>query len=294
MKILVTGTTGFIGSHLIKRLLEDGHALTALIRSSSKTKILEKGVSGFIFDGDVPSLITFLQQEQFDGIIHLASLFLAQHKPEDIKNLVDSNIFLGTALLEASSKNNKPWFINTGTFWQHYQNKAYSPVNLYAASKQAFEAMAEYYIETSGINFVTLKLNDTFGPHDTRSKVFNLWLNISKSHESLDMSPGEQIMDISYIDNVVDGFAYMVDLLSHDTEKKLRGKSFAISAPERMSLRALAKVFEKITGATLSINWGKKPYRPREVMEPWTQGEHIPGWKPKITLEDGIKKTFHE
>jgi nucleoside-diphosphate-sugar epimerase len=294
MKLLVTGTTGFIGNHLTEKLLKDGHTITALVRPTSSTESLStKKIPHYIFDTDIVALTAFMQQEQFDGVIHLASLFLAQHKPEDIKNLVESNVFLGTALLEASTKSNNPWFINTGTFWQHYNNAEYSPVNLYAATKQAFQTIAQYYIETAGINFVTIQLNDTFGLNDTRSKVFNLWMKISKSQEPLDMSPGEQKMDINYIENVVDGFVHMTALLEKDTDKTLRGEVFAISAQERYSLKELANIFEKVTGAKLPINWGKKEYRLREVMEPWNKGKPIPGFTPKVTLEEGIKKTFN-
>jgi len=273
----MSGSAGFVGKHLTKQLLEDGHAVISLSRE----------------ENSIEDLMSLCQKEKFDGIIHLASLFLAQHKSEDIKGMIDSNILLGTNLLEAATKNNVPWFINTGTFWQHYEDKEYSPVNLYSATKQAFEDIARYYIETSEINFVTVKLIDTFGPNDTRPKLFNLWTKISRSGEALDMSAGEQIIDISFIDNVVDGYVRMIELLSKDVDKKLNGKSFAVTSGERMSLRELAALFEKTTGKKLNINWGKRPYRPREVMMPWQTGETIPRSTPKTSIEEGIRKTFN-
>jgi CDP-paratose synthetase len=273
MKILVSGTTGFVGQHLVKRLAENGHEIFPLAHPTND--------------------FSFLEREKFDGVIHLASLFLAQHKSEDTVGLVDSNILLGTNLLEVSVKNNIPWFINTGTFWQHYEDKEYSPVNLYSATKQAFQDIAQYYIETSEIDFVTIKLIDTFGPNDTRPKLFNLWDKISRSGETLDMSAGEQIMDISFIDNVIDAYVQMIELISKDKERKLNGKSFAVTSGERMTLKELAKLFEKTTGKKLNINWGQRSYRPREVMVPWTKGETIPGWKQKVSIEEGIRKTFN-
>lgn len=294
MKLLVTGTTGFIGGHLLKRLQAENHSVVALVRPTTNIEALKnQRISFHIFDTDITELTNYMIQEKFDGVIHLASLFLAQHKPEDIKNLIESNVFFGTAVLEASAKSNTPWFINTGTFWQHYKNKRYDPVNLYAATKQAFEDIAAYYTATTKLSCVTIKLNDTFGPNDTRPKVFNLWRKVSASGETLDMSPGEQLMDISYIGNVIDGFMKMIELLAQNPEK-FRNASFAISASKRMSLKKLAQLFEKVTGTKLSINWGKKPYRPREVMIPWTKGKKIPGWKAKVSLEEGIKRTFNE
>lgn len=292
MKLLVSGATGFIGRHLIKRLFDEGHEICIITRPSSPAKQLEN-INVYIWDGDSEKLISFLQTQRFAGIIHLASLFLAQHKPTDVAGLINSNLLFSTTLLEAAVRSEVPWFINTGTFWQHYQNASYAPVNLYAATKQAFEDVARYYMAVAPINFVTLKLSDTFGPNDTRAKIFNLWMKISKTNEALDMSPGEQLIDISYIDNVIDGYVHLMQLVAADTEQKLNGRSFALKSKERMSLKQLASVFEEVTQTKLQVNWGKKDYRPREVMVPWETGETLPGFEPKISLREGIKRTFH-
>jgi nucleoside-diphosphate-sugar epimerase len=292
MKLLITGATGFIGYHLTQRLLKEGHTLFAIIRPSTKKEDLAESISTYNFDGDCDNLVSFMRQEKFDGVIHLASLFLAQHTPHDIPNLINSNILFSTSILEACSSSQTPWFINTGTFWQHNNNKQYSPVNLYAATKEAFETMARYYIETTTLNFVTLQLSDTFGPHDTRKKVVNLWMEISKTGQHLDMSPGEQLIDISYIENVVDAYMHTINLIHKDTERDLCGTSFAISSLQVMSLKNLAHLFEETTGSKLNITWGGKDYRPREVMTPWNKGEMLPGWKPPYTLTEGIKKIF--
>lgn len=297
MKLLISGATGFIGTHLIARLQKEKHIVFAIVRSSTKKEAFPKKIQTYVFDNDVAnvtSLTEFMEKEKFDGVIHLASLFLAQHKTEDIKNLIDSNVFFATALLEASAKSKTPWFINTGTFWQHYKNKKYSPVNLYAASKQAFESMAQYYVETSSINFVTIKLSDTFGPGDTRPKIFSLLSKLRGSKEPLLMSQGKQILDISYIENVIDGYMRMISLLTKKDAVTLRGKSFAMYAKKRFTLQQLVGVFEKITKSKLSIIWGGRAYRDREVMVPWEKGEPIPGFAPKYSLEDGIKKTFED
>ncbi len=292
MKLLISGATGFIGRHLTKTLLKEGHRVSIIVRKSTNISNLPKKIKVIEENGDIDTLIKTFKKQKFDGVIHLASLFLAHHQSKDIPALITSNVLFGSILLEASEKAGIPWFINTGTFWQHYQNKDYSPGNIYAATKQAIEAIAQYYIEAGNINFVTLKLSDTFGPEDTRPKIFNLWLKNIESKITLEMSPGEQIIDINYIDNVISGFIKMTSILQRDTKRKLNGKSFVISAKKLMTLKELSKIFEKVSGETLSIDWGKKPYRLREVMVPWNKGNKIPGWKPTVTLEDGIRETL--
>jgi len=285
MNILVTGATGFIGKHLVD-VLKVEHEIHVLGRLSSDMTNLD---SVFYFDNNISDLHKYLNKHLVEGIIHLASLFLPSHNDTDIKNLIESNIFLGTAILEATQNTDVKWFLNTGTFWQHYipNTQDYHPVNLYAATKQAFIDMAKYYTETSGIKFVTLKICDTFGPDDTRPKIFNLWNKIAQTGETLAMSPGEQYLDILYIDNVVNGFVHLVNLLN--SNEKLKSE-YALYAEKRYTLKELADLYQDVTGKQLNIQWGERTYRTREVMEPWKAGNRLFGWKPKVSIKKGILK----
>lgn len=292
MKLLLTGATGFIGKNLAMRLIKEGHQITALTRKSTNPEMLPKGIEQYTFKTSTKDLALYMRKEKFDGVIHLASLFIAEHSNDTLKDLIDSNVFLGTAVLDATAQNSTPWFLNTGTFWQHHNNKSYSPVNLYAATKQAFEDISKFYSETSETTIVTIKLCDTFGPHDTRKKIFNLWLQAAQSNTPIEMSAGEQLINICYIDDVVDGYIAMIKQLQQKNRSRLNGKSYAISSPTVVSLKKLATIFQKASGLPLTILWGKRPYRKREVMIPWTKGKLVPGWKPKNSLLQGIQKTL--
>jgi CDP-paratose synthetase len=291
--IAVTGASGFIGQHVINRLHTDGHRVCVITRPSSKLpKELSQKVTPIVFNGDVSQLTTELKKRKVTGMIHLASLFLAQHTAEDISELIQSNVLFGTQLLEASVQSDLKWFMNTGTFWQHYQDASYSPVNLYAATKQAFLAIAQYYYETHPLNFLTLELSDTFGPNDPRPKLISLWQKIATSGETLGMSAGEQYIDLNYVENVIDAFVHAMTLLAQDKKLQYKGKSYAISSGRVLPLKELAPLFQKVTGKKLNIEWGQKPYRPREVMRPWSLGQSLPGWQPKVSLEEGLRKTL--
>lgn len=291
MKIALTGATGFIGSHLSEALKNKGYDVYHIVRTesykeSSKTNII-------LYDCSAPeSLLKDFKEHKFLGVIHIASMVSVSHSYENINSLILSNITFGTHLLEACKASNVSWFINTGTFWQNYQDAPYSPVNLYAATKEAMQTIARYYTETSDLVFCTIKLNDTYGENDTRSKIFNLWHKIALSGEKLDMSAGEQIIDISYIDDVVNAYILLTEQLCSSEINKFKNRTFAVSNRERTSLRNMAKIFENALGCKLNINWGSRPYREREVMLPWQSGEKVPGWTQQFSLEEGIKKTF--
>jgi len=293
MKILITGSTGFIGKHLVTQLIEEGHQVAVNLYGDEQTPF-DSSVSTFRFnENNAIEDIALLKSESFDGIIHLASLYLTIHKPEDTVKLIDSNVRFGSYILECTSQAKIKWFINTGTFWQHYQNADYSPVNLYAATKQAFETIAKYYIETNQIKFCTLKLSDTYGPGDTRPKIFNLWEKIAKSGETLDMSPGKQLIDISYIDDIVSAFILLAMHLDNKMPEIKNGDVYAVRAEKRYTLKELSKIFEETTGYKLNLHWDGMPYRAREVIVPWENGVIVPGWRPKISITDGLKKMIN-
>lgn len=285
MKILVTGATGFIGTNLTRELRKK-HELYILGQFESDPEKL--GLSGIIMTDDIQRLADYIKEKEIEGIIHLASLYLTVHKPEQVKDLVLSNVYFGTAVMEAASLAGcVKWFLNTGSIWQNYnvRGTAYNPVNLYAATKQAFIDMAKYYSDVFGIRFCTLKLCDTYGPGDPRPKLFKLFKDYSESGEVLKMSLGEQLLDILYVSDIVSGFSHLVDLLGSNEPL---GEQYVLSSGKQRSLRSLADVFASVSGRKLNIEWGGRPYRDREVMIPW-KGPILPGWEPKVDLELGIQ-----
>lgn len=275
MRILVTGAAGFVGQHLLPYLEKQGHEVYALVRPSTDgSKVYTNHL--YVFEDDIEHLASYLLENHVDGIIHLASLYIAEHKPADIKNIVTSNVYLGTAVMEAAVKAGVKWFLNTGTIWQNYNVEPYSdtycPVNLYAASKQAFMDMAKYYTEVSDIRFCTLKLCDTYGANDTRRKIFALFEQIAKTGECLKMSPGDQKLDIVHIDNVVRDFEALAEKL--DNGEQLR-EEYVVSSGRQKSLKEIAKQYEIDHQVILNIEWGGRPYRKREVMVPYI-GHQLP------------------
>lgn len=292
MKILITGATGFIGKHLVRRLVDQGDEVSILVRSTSKTNNIPKEVSVVYLPATQTELVEVFKQEKFDGVIHLASLYLMSHTAGDVETLIDSNVKLGTKVIDAATVVGVSFFINTGSFAQHFESHPYSPTNLYAATKQAFQDICQFYAETTDTVVTTLELYNTFGPGDTRPKLFNLWSNAIKDAKILDMSPGEQIIDITYIDNVTDAYLLAIQHLVSDKGLTLSGKSYTLMSPERMTLKDLSKVFAEEVGGELKINFGGFPYRNRETMVPMDKGEVLPGWSTKVSLREGIRRTF--
>lgn len=286
---LVTGATGFIGANLVSRLVHEGWQVHIVTRQGSHLPTTSEflQVVNHSHDGTTEGMIRLVGEAKPDVVYHLASLFLSQHEAKDIEPLVLSNVLFGSQLLEAMRLNEVSQIVNTGTSWQHYNNDEYNPVCLYAATKQAFDDILAYYTAATSIKAVTLQLFDTYGPDDPRPKLFHLLNKTAKSQEVFAMSPGEQLIDLVYIDDVIDAYLCAIDAL--DT-LRAGHQVYSVSSGKPLPLTELVSIYEKVAGVKLPIDWGKRSYRSREVMVPWNKGCSLAGWHPKVSLAEGIRR----
>lgn len=290
-KVVITGGTGFIGSNLIDYLLKKEFEVYVIVRPNSNhsnIKIQSKSFYLFQYDNDLSNLIDFLIKLKPTCVFHLASFFVAEHKPNQIDDLVSSNISFGLHLLEAMKEANIKLLINTGTVWQHRNTIDYDPTCLYAATKQAFEDLIDYYVKVENFKAITLKLHDTYGENDHRSKLINiLLLNSSKNLET-QMSPGEQFVNFIHVEDVCRAFEHAFNLLNQ-TEVSSH-KKYTLRHPKSYKLKDLVKKLEKIINKKFDILWGHKPYRNIELMEINNDLELLPGFTSFISLEEGFSR----
>ena len=288
-RALVTGATGFIGGNLAARLQGDGWETHAVIRTTSQAGAVWQVLGEsrvHVHDGSTEGMLAIVQQVQPTHIFHVASLFLAQHRADQVTTLVRSNVEFAAQLAEAAAVVKVPYFINTGTSWQHFEDAEFNPVNLYAATKEAGAGILRYYAEAGVFRVLNLELFDTYGPNDPRPKLFTLLRKAAASGETLAMSAGDQLIDLVFIDDILDAYTTAAEYIAQSSSFN----TFAVSSGAPLPLREMVGVWSKVTGRPLNIQWGARPYRPREVMVPWSRGKSLPSWKPAVGLERGIRK----
>lgn len=294
MRALITGATGFVGRHLARHLAAGGAQVFALARPASDTSMLadasmrDGAVTVLRADHDPEAIAAAVAVAAPDVTFHLASLFRAEHRPADIGPLVEANLTFGTFVLDALARHGHPRVVNTGTAWQHFGGAAYDPVCLYAATKEAFEALAAFYVQAHGLRVVTLKLFDTYGPDDPRGKVVALLMRAAATGEPLLLSPGDQEIDLVHIDDVVAAFALAAERLLAGTGTGAGHERYAVSSGRPLPLRGLAQVVAGVAGRPINATWGVRPYRRREVMAAWRDGAALPGWTPRVDLTAGL------
>jgi nucleoside-diphosphate-sugar epimerase len=289
-RALVTGAAGFVGSHLVPALLDDGWEVHVVLRPSSDRTPLHDVLDRVVchaHDGGTPGLAALVRAARPGTVFHLASLFVAEHREEDIEPLVRSNLLFATQLLEAMAACGVPCLVNTGSAWQHHENRPYGPVCLYAATKQAFEAIVQFYAEARDLRAVTLQLSDTYGPGDRRPKLFNLLRSAARSGAPLEMSAGEQRLDLVHVDDVV--AAYLLAARRARALAEGGHEIYSVHGGEPIRLKDLVELYARLARRPVTVSWGAKPYRAREMMAPWSGGAWLPGWRPRISLREGIR-----
>jgi nucleoside-diphosphate-sugar epimerase len=288
-RAIVTGATGYIGSQLVKKLLSENWQVSIIARHTSNFEALadvKSNIRTYFYEDNYESVANAIKEASPSYIFHLASLYITEHTSDQIYSLISSNILFSSFIIDAAAANKVPFFINTGTSWQHYQNEGYNPVNFYAATKQAFQDIIEYYTSSAKIKCITLVIFDTYGPNDPRQKILNYILTQKDSKLELNLSPGEQLIDMVHIRDIVDAYGIAAHIIQ---DQDIAHKIYGLSSKQPITLKRLINTVIEITNKKILVNWGARPYRPREVMQPWTNYVMLPGWSPKIDLISGIK-----
>lgn len=293
-KALITGVTGFIGGALARCLLENGWSVALIVRKESDTSqitdILRKSDEVHLYDGSAESLITAMSDSRPDVVFHLASLVMVEHQSAEISSLVASNVLFGSQLLDAMVKTGVTHIVNAGTIWQFFGKDEAQAVNLYAATKQAFEKIVDFYHDAFGVSAITLILADTYGTGDKRPKLINYLIRSLGGIEVLNMSPGDQIIDISHVRDVARSFQLAATKLI-ESPAPVR-MSLAVSGV-RLSVKQLVSMVENVAQQSLNVQFGGRPYRFREVMSLPQISNLDPDWE-KVELIEGIQDLVEE
>jgi nucleoside-diphosphate-sugar epimerase len=288
MKILITGASGFVGRELSTKLIRKGHQVSALVRHPDPSLPVGLSRQHVVGEGLSP-LIEAFRAETPDVVIHLAAVYAFEHAPEQLQTLLQANIVFGSLVLEAMRSVGCKRIVTAGTAWQNGEDGTFEPVNLYAATKQAFEAICTFYCVSEGMRAIHLHTCDTYGEDDHRRKLLELLEESTTSESPLSLSPGEQRISLVHIDDACDAFAIAAaqTLAMEEGEHRVR----ALLSDWFPTLRELVGMFNRADPTLPArVIWGGRAYRRREPMFPHSAPIRLEGHRNLVGLDEGLRR----
>ncbi|MBA7555734.1 CDP-abequose synthase [subsurface metagenome] len=283
-KILITGATGFLGSHLLPTLVEKGYNIIILKRSFSNIWQIQNVLSQIkSYDIDKVSIKEIFDENKIEGIIHIATDY-GRKNNNDITQMFKANIELPTQLLDLGCKHRIVFFINTHTFLN-------SKYMLYSAMKNSFIEIAKYFSDNFKVKFINMKLEHVYGEKDEYSKFIPFIIKNILEKKTIEVTKGEQKRDFIYVQDVVNAYLKVLDNLRNLDEGFIE---FAIGTGISTAIRDFVNKIEEQINKKANIKWGEIAYRKNEIFDSRAHIEkvkHYLGWSPKYDISSGLKRT---
>jgi len=282
--ILLTGATGFLGSHLLERFFKEGHKIIILKRSFSNTWRIDHILSKVIFyNVDKENLETPFKENKIDIVIHTATKY--GRKNEKASDILKSNLIFPLELLEIATFFNTDTFFNPDTALCKY-------LNYYSLSKKQFVECAKLFCNK--IKIINLKLEHMYGEKDDFTKFIPFVIKqLLMDVEKIKLTKGEQRRDFIYVSDVVNAY-YDIFLQVNNFGKGFR--EYEIGSGEAIKIKLLVQLLKKLTNNKNTIlSFGDLPYRENEIMESKSNIKKIKqeiGWQPQVELKEGLLKVI--
>jgi len=295
MKILITGGNGFIGSHLCEFLTNEGYEVTSLdIKFGSNTKHLDcKKITLDINQNSISEVI-----QDSDLVIHLAAISRVDDAQANPIKCFEVNVMGVLRILEALKNSNTRLIFSSSREVYGEPNSVpvkesdqRNPLSVYGSSKLAAEQLLKTYSELYGLKFVTLRLANVYGSdRDLPQRVIPRFIDSSRKNIPLTINGGNQIIDFTFIDDVIDGINKVIKKISNDGLDYCE-QEYNFSTTVGTSIADLAKLIKKIFNSNSELTFNKaRIYDVQNFVGDYKKAKNAFDFEPKYSLEEGLEK----
>ncbi|MBE0605810.1 MAG: NAD-dependent epimerase/dehydratase family protein [Deltaproteobacteria bacterium] len=298
MNALVLGGNGFIGSHLVDRLLREGHAVHVFDRQPERYRKPLAGVVYHIQDFGNRALLAAVLPK-IDMVFHLVSTTVPKTSNDDPAFDVMSNVVETICLLEQCVKGNvkKVIFVSTGgavygtpATLPVSEDSPESPESSYGITKLAIEKYLGLFHRLYGLNYVILRPSNPYGERqnpDGDQGVIAVFLGKIAKGQAIDIwGDGSSVKDFIYIADLIDG---MYRAAFSDTVHRV----FNMGSGIGHSVNDIARMITEKVGRPVSVNHlPKGAFDVSRIYLDIARARNELGWEPKISLEDGLRRTW--
>ena len=303
--VLVTGAGGFIGSHLAERLAEVGARVRALVHYNAlgtRGWLDQSTVSGEmeVIAGDIGDRDSVSQaMRNVEFVFHLAALIAIPYSYHAPASYVRTNIEGTLHVLQAAREQAVERVIHTSTS-EVYGTARYVPIDEahplkgqspYSASKIGADKLVESFHSSFQLPVVTVRPFNTFGPRQSARAVVPTIIAQCLAGEIVRLGNLHPTRDLNYVSNTVDGY------LSAASSPDALGQTINLGSGREISIGELALLIARLTHSSVVIESEDERIRPagsevERLLADHTLAQTLLGWKPKVSLEEGLTRTI--
>jgi len=245
-KILLTGSTGFIGSYILKNISNTSEIFIILRK---KIKIQKQKNLKIIVYKNFNDLNSKLKKIKIDVVIHCATHYVKNHSYSDIQKLTNSNILFGNIILENLIKMNVKKFINLSTVWEDYNSIKDNNLNLYSVYKKSFSHIIDFYKKKFiNISFYNIMLSDTFGVEDKRNKIINVLKNNYKSSVNTKIISKNLYLNLLSVEDIFDAVMLIV-------KNNIKSGQYLLKNRRDYKIEDIINSFNKFFKKKIKVYW---------------------------------------
>ena len=306
MKIFITGSEGFFGSHLTEFLVQKGHYVTALIQYNSfhnygwleGLKNSKKKIN-FLFGDIRDSSFIFDVTKNHDIIINLAALISIPYSYTSVKSYLDTNIIGLYNILEASKRNKIKQLIHTSTS-EVYGTALYSPIDEkhplqpqspYSASKIAADNLALSYFYSYSLPVTILRPFNMFGPRQSTRAIIPTIITQVLKKDTIELGNLNVSRDFNFVTDIAEGYEKSI------MNKKTLGQTINLGSGLEIKIKELIDLIKNISKKKFKIKIKSKRIRPKKsevfkLIASNKKAAKILNWKPKFSNRVNLKRAL--
>ena len=299
-RVLVTGGAGFIGSHLVKRLLAEGAEVSVQVKYNSvidNVRLAPIWQDIRPVEADLRNSDSLAQIEQAapEIVYHLAAYNHVGDSFLHVSEAVDSNDKGSVNLLEAYEGYERFVYVSTSEVYGLQEAVPFredltpAPLSPYAVGKYGGELYARLKWQSFGRPVVIIRPFNAYGPYQSTRAVVAETIITCLQQRELIMTNATQTRDFNFVENLVDAFTLAGSVTG------IEGRTFNIGSGEDVSIRDLVEKIRDLSGSTSPLRFGGLPDRDGEIMRMCADSagaREILGWSPNVDLNAGLRRTI--